>query len=73
MCIASCYCDVINHSVYWDGYFYNRGDYDDLRPGLLPRLIDPANPANNVWKTGIRGPSWVLVNKINTIDLSQPV
>ena len=72
MCIASCYCDFINHSIYWDGYYYNRGDYSDLLPSR-PRLIDPANPANNVWETGIRGPSRELVSKINAIDLSQPV
>ena len=63
-------------SVYWEGegYFYNIADYRDLLPSHLdPRLIDPANPANNVWDSGISGSCMVLVDKIKTIDLSQPV
>ena len=58
-------CDC---SVYWE-VAYNIADYIGLTPSP-PRLIDPANPANNVWESGIHGPSWVLVDKINTVDLS---
>ena len=54
----------------------------------VPRVIDPANPANNVWESGVKGyqrgekPSNydrgdgntdVLIRKISSIDLSQPI
>ena len=36
------------------------------------RVVDPANPANNVWESGIRGgDSSELIGKIDSIDLSQ--
>ena len=61
-------------------------------PGLLtlpspPRIIDPANPVNNVWKTGFKkykpgerisdyepgdGNAVPLRQKIDTIDLYRP-
>ena len=64
-------------SVYWaDGLndFYTRAEFKDLLPSR-PRIIDPANPANNVWETGFipRACSSVLVSKIRTIDLSRPI
>ncbi len=43
-----------SNSVTWDGKAsYERRDYSDLLPSR-PRVLDPANPANNVWKTGLR-------------------
>ena len=62
-------------SVYWadkPGSLYKRADYKHLLPSR-PRLIDPANPANDVWETGFRDTCLILVNKIDTIDLSQPL
>ena len=64
-------------TVYWaDGEddFYDRADYSNLLPSQ-PRIIDPANPSNNVWETGFipNGNSSVLVSKIDTIDLSRPI
>ena len=59
--------------MYWadkDGSFYKRADYKYLLPSR-PRLIDPANPTNDVWETGFLGTCLILVNKIDTIDLSQ--
>lgn len=53
-----------------------------------PRIIDPANPANNVWKSGLKdykpnerisdyepgeGKAYLLKSYINTIDLSKPL
>ena len=68
---------VLSHSVYWadcEGDFYDRADYKSLLPSR-PRVIDPANPANNVWESGFIPPghSSVLVSKIDTIDLSKPI
>ena len=62
------------YSVYWDDVIYKIADYYDLLPPL-PRIIDPANPANNVWESGFRpaGKSLVLVSKIDSIDLSTPI
>ena len=52
-----------------------------------PRILDPANPINNVWKTGFKtykpgerisdyepgdGNATLLRERIHTIDLSQP-
>ena len=44
------------HSIYWVDY-YKPGDYPDLFPARLPRIVDPANPANNLHNTGIIGGS----------------
>lgn len=58
--------------VYWadkPGSFYKRADHKYLLPSR-PRLIDPANPANDVWETGFSGTCLILVNKIDSIDLS---
>ena len=61
-------------SVYWADGNYKIADYRDLLPSP-PRIIDPANPANNVWESGVRpaGQSSVLVSKIDSIDLSTPI
>ena len=61
-------------SVHWaDGPsdFYRRRDYSDLLPSR-PRVIDPANPANNVWESGFYPPgnSADFVDRIDSIDLS---
>ena len=55
------------YSVYWDGKYYRMADYGDLLPSFPPRVIDPANPANNVWESGIIGDSSILVKNIDTI------
>ena len=61
--------------MYWaDGPddFYKRSHYKDLLPSR-PRVVDPANPANNVWESGFCPPghSSVFIRMIETIDLSQ--
>ncbi|XP_064392091.1 2'-5'-oligoadenylate synthase-like protein 2 [Halichondria panicea] len=46
---------VRNHrtmNIYWENY-YNARDYPTLFPSSTPRLVDPANPANNVYQSGI--------------------
>ena len=65
--------------MFWEGQlgegkFYMLAEYSDLLPPI-PRIIDPANPANNVWETGFNPPgcSQVLVEKIDSIDLSRPI
>ena len=40
------------YSIYWEEY-YSAGDYPTLFPSSTPRLVDPANPANNVYLSGI--------------------
>ena len=60
------------YSVHWDGKYYRMADYRDLLPSSLPRVIDPANPANNVWESGIYKDS-SLVSSIDTIDLSRMI
>ena len=73
------------YSLCWagDDYFYVKRDYPKLLPSR-PRVVDPANPANNVWISGFRGykkgeipygyapgdgNSRVLRRKIRTIDI----
>jgi hypothetical protein len=62
--------------VYWadrPGDFYKRSDYKDLLPSR-PRIVDPANPANNLWVTGFAvGDHHILVQRIDSIDLSRPI
>ena len=74
------------HSIYWVDY-YKPGDYPDLFPATLPRIVDPANPANNLHNTGIIGYSstshsyyeqgdgnWTqLVGKIESVDLTKTI
>lgn len=73
-------------SIYWEEY-YKRRDYPHLFPNKCPRIVDPANPANNLHETGIIGGSsyssytyelgdgnWTeMVRKINSIDLTRTV
>ena len=57
-------------SVHWEK-FYRMAEHGHPMP-VPPRVIDPANPANNVWQSGIRGgDASVFVSRIDTIDLSQ--
>lgn len=54
-------------------HFYRRRDYIALLPSR-PRVIDPANPANNVWETGFAsGDAEQLISRIDTIDLTIPI
>ena len=69
MCSLSACCYV---SVYWEGKYYRLAEYSDLLPAR-PRIIDPANPANNVWESGIRGDTSMFPRNINTIDLSRSI
>lgn len=70
--------------IYWEEY-YQRRNYPQMIPSR-PRIIDPANPANNVWISGFKtfqpnekiydyepgdGNAYPLRQKIHTIDLSQ--
>ena len=63
--------------------FYRRRDYPSLLPSR-PRVLDPVNPANNVWMSGLKdykpgerpndyepgdGKSAILRSKIVTIKL----
>ncbi len=73
--------------MYWEEY-YKRRDYPDLLPSR-PRIIDPANPTNNLYKTGITsyyeandrshdyGPGdgdWTLFTRyIDSLDLTKTV
>ena len=80
---------VVLCSLYFS---YNwRSEYVDKYRSLLPdapRIVDPANPANNVWYSGFKGyrrgekpndyepgdgNSTVLKRYIHNIDLSQAV
>ena len=42
------------YSIYWEKY-YKKADYRDLLPVSTPRIVDPANPANNLYYSGIAG------------------
>ena len=74
------------NSIYWEEY-YKRRDYPSLLPAR-PRIIDPANPANNLYITGISsyrpnegacdyGPgdgNWtVFKREIGTLNLTKKV
>ena len=74
------------NSIYWEEY-YERRDYPNLLPAR-PRIIDPANPANNLYISGIHncrpyekaceyGPgdgNWtVFKREIGTLDLTKTV
>ena len=59
--------------MYWEKNYtlVDSGEQGPLTIPPRPRVIDPANPYNNVWKSGIRGgDSSVLIGKIDNIDLS---
>ena len=49
-------CNTNTHthlnSIYWEEYYGTR-DYPTLFHSSTPRLVDPANPANNVYLSGI--------------------
>ena len=52
----------------------------NLFPTSLPRIVDPANPANNLYETGVakkrgeRGDGWAeLVANIESVDLREGV
>ena len=79
-------CPLNTHSIHWAG---NGAQYDERylrRHGLLqaPCIIDPANPFNNVYKSGVAyyrgrednyGPgdgNWTnMVTYIDHLDLSR--
>ena len=87
ICFIS-YDNVIFCSVFWvNGPSGDPRRYPSLIPGP-PRVIDPANPANNVWKSGVKfvargerqsnhdmgdGNTAILVRNIHTIDLENPL
>ena len=62
-------------------------DYRELFPSYPPRIVDPANPSNNLYETGICGASnkrggdygegggvWDnFVRFVDTLDLTQTV
>ena len=65
-------------SIYWEDHLYEHKQ--NLPPP--PRIIDPANPANNLYSSGI-GSAWkkdnpekdweVLASQINSLNLSKPL
>ena len=74
-------------SIYWEQY-YSLRQYPTLVPTHPPRILDPANPSNNLYLTGIGGYSahervseyepgdgdWSAFKKnIHTLDLNKPV
>ena len=75
------------YSVYWE-QCYSLRQYPTLIPPSPPRIMDPANPANNLYLTGVGkyGPyerrgeyevgdgDWTSLQRlIGTLDLSKPV
>ena len=83
------------YSIYWEKYYnlvsgiqsaYYYSTHYDENVDSVPRLLDPANPYNNMYHTGI-GPcntrtsdyeegdgNWaLLVAYIDTVDLTQPI
>ena len=74
-------------SIYWEKC-YSLRQYPALITSRAPRILDPANPANNLYRTGIGrynahekhsdsepgdGDWSVFKRTIHTLDLSQPV
>ena len=74
-------------SVYWEHY-YSLGHYRSVVPSSVPRIIDPANPSNNLYDTGIGyycanekscdfeqgdGDWTAFKKKIHTVDLTKPM
>ena len=47
------YLWIVCSSIYWEEY-YKKSSYPDLFP-RCPRIVDPANPTNNLYETGISG------------------
>ena len=76
------------YSIIWDRFYtVCYGGRGLLSLPVQPRIIDPANPVNNIWKTGFKnykpgeyisdykpgdGNAKLLRERIDTIDLSQP-
>ena len=73
-------------SIYWENY-YTLASYQSIIPSC-PRIIDPANPSNNLYQTGIGkyypnskasdyeegdGDWTLLVRYIDSIDLTKSV
>ena len=56
-------------SVYWEnGGIYRLSNYGDLQPSSYQhRIVDPANPANNVWES-LEDPD-EFIREIASIDL----
>ena len=80
--LTKIYTVYIDCSICWEKY-YDRWSYPDLLP-RRPCIVDPANPANNVWISGLKryrpgerisnyepgdGNSALLRSYIHTIDL----
>jgi hypothetical protein len=78
---------IVCSSIYWEKY-YKKSAYPDLFPQHRPRIVDPANPANNLHETGISGyftdkkcrdygdgdGDWAkFVECVDTLDLTVPV
>jgi hypothetical protein len=81
---------LLNHKtldVYWEHY-YSLGHYRSVVPSSVPRIIDPANPSNNLYDTGIGyycanekscdfeqgdGDWTAFKKKIHTVDLTKPM
>ena len=77
---------IVCSSIYWEEY-YKKSTYPDLFPPHRPRIVDPANPANNLYETGISGQTnrkcrdygdgggdwWKFVHYVDTLDLTVPV
>lgn len=74
-------------SIYWEHY-YSLTLYPSLVPSKVPRIIDPANPSNNLYDTGIGyycanekssdfehgDGDWTAFKKnIHTVDLTKPL
>jgi len=74
-------------SIYWEHY-YSLTHYPSLFPSKAPRIIDPDNPSNNLYDTGIGyycanekscdfehgDGDWTAFKKnIHTVDLTKPL
>lgn len=74
-------------SIYWE-HCYSLRQYPTLTMPHPPRILDPANPANNLYVSGVgsygsyqhcgeymvgEGDWTVITRLIDTLDLSKPV
>ena len=75
------------HSIYWERC-YSLNQYPTLVTPRPPRILDPANPANNLYVSGVSSygsyqhcgeymvgdGDWSMLNRhIDSLDLSKPV